>query len=168
MRSLDYYLFIGYKKIDVLFGNDFLAHHGIKGQKHGVRNGPPYPLSKEKHDAVVGKNVVNDAIEKGLVSKKVNADKQKRHTFKEHTPGRSYLNGDVQYAQELVDKLSGTGIPVLDRNDNWTGKEKVVNTSDIGVYISPNNNKEENTKAAMIVYSKTGSHIYPRKGGGKK
>lgn len=24
-----------------------LAHHGIKGQKWGVRNGPPYPLSKD-------------------------------------------------------------------------------------------------------------------------
>ena len=24
--------------------DDVLEHHGIKGQKHGVRNGPPYPL----------------------------------------------------------------------------------------------------------------------------
>lgn len=24
--------------------NDWLAHHGVKGQKWGVRNGPPYPL----------------------------------------------------------------------------------------------------------------------------
>ena len=24
-----------------------LYHHGIKGQKHGVRNGPPYPLSEK-------------------------------------------------------------------------------------------------------------------------
>lgn len=23
----------------------YLSHHGIEGQKHGVRNGPPYPLS---------------------------------------------------------------------------------------------------------------------------
>lgn len=28
------------------FYNDYIAHHGIKGQKWGVRNGPPYPLSK--------------------------------------------------------------------------------------------------------------------------
>ena len=25
-------------------GTDYLAHHGIKGQKWGVRNGPPYPI----------------------------------------------------------------------------------------------------------------------------
>ena len=24
--------------------DEALEHHGIKGQKHGVRNGPPYPL----------------------------------------------------------------------------------------------------------------------------
>lgn len=24
--------------------DEWLAHHGILGQKHGVRNGPPYPL----------------------------------------------------------------------------------------------------------------------------
>lgn len=26
--------------------NDYLAHHGIKGQKWGVRNGPPYPIDQ--------------------------------------------------------------------------------------------------------------------------
>lgn len=28
--------------------NDFLAHHGILGQKWGVKNGPPYPLNSDK------------------------------------------------------------------------------------------------------------------------
>lgn len=29
----------------------YIAHHGILGQKHGVRNGPPYPLSAQDHSA---------------------------------------------------------------------------------------------------------------------
>ena len=29
--------------------NDYLAHHGIQGQKWGKRNGPPYPLEAGKH-----------------------------------------------------------------------------------------------------------------------
>ena len=32
---------------------NYLAHHGIKGQKWGKRNGPPYPLSDAKHNKVV-------------------------------------------------------------------------------------------------------------------
>ena len=31
--------------------NDYLAHHGILGQKYGVRNGPPYPLGSGDHSA---------------------------------------------------------------------------------------------------------------------
>ena len=37
--------------------SDFLMHHGIKGQKWGVENGPPYPLDRQK---VI--NDVNSAI----------------------------------------------------------------------------------------------------------
>lgn len=29
---------------------DYLAHHGVKGQKWGERNGPPYPLDSFKSD----------------------------------------------------------------------------------------------------------------------
>ena len=35
------------KELGVTF-NGTIAHHGIKGQKWGVRNGPPYPLDAEK------------------------------------------------------------------------------------------------------------------------
>lgn len=33
-----------YYKIDNY--NDYLMHHGVKGQIHGIRNGPPYPLNQ--------------------------------------------------------------------------------------------------------------------------
>lgn len=43
-------------------GYNVLAHHGIKGQKWGVRNGPPYPLDKSSEsgnikDVVIGKSL---------------------------------------------------------------------------------------------------------------
>lgn len=30
------------------YNSNFLAHHGVQGQKWGVKNGPPYPLNNEK------------------------------------------------------------------------------------------------------------------------
>lgn len=27
---------------------DYISHHGIKGQKWGVKNGPPYPLVEKQ------------------------------------------------------------------------------------------------------------------------
>lgn len=37
--------------------DDYLEHHGIKGQHWGVKNGPPYPLGKKTHNRIVkGKN----------------------------------------------------------------------------------------------------------------
>jgi hypothetical protein len=36
-----------------MYYSDELYHHGIKGQRWGRRNGPPYPLSPQTHAAVV-------------------------------------------------------------------------------------------------------------------
>lgn len=136
-----------------------LAHHGVKGQKWGVRNGPPYPIDRSaKRDTIV-----KDTVESGEVSKKVNREKQMRHTKEGHLPGRSYIDGDLEYAQELVDELSGTGEAVCNKPDNWLRKEKVVSSHIIGTYVNPDNGEEIKTNKAMIVYSKTGTHIYPRK-----
>lgn len=37
------------------YQDDYLAHHGIAGQKWGVRQGPPYPLAPSKHSAAENK-----------------------------------------------------------------------------------------------------------------
>ena len=140
-------------------GYNVLAHHGIKGQKWGVRNGPPYPLDKsQKSDTIV-----DDAIKSGEVSKTINRDKQFRHTKTNHTPGRSYLDGDFDYAQELVDRYSGKGSPIRDRNGKWTHQERIENDENIGSYVDRKTLKETKTNKGIIVYSKTGTHVYPAK-----
>lgn len=137
-----------------------LQHHGIKGMKWGVKNGPPYPIDKSSgHDTIV-----KNAIESGEVSKKINREKQMRHTKSAHTPGRSYLDGDLEYAQELVDKLSGTGTPVINASGKWLHMERVENDEQLGVLVDNETGQEARTNKAMIRYSKTGSHIHPRKG----
>ena len=52
--------------------------------------------------------------------------------------------------------------PLLDKNGNWLRKEKFTDTKAIGVHLDINGKKVE-TDAGMIVYSKTGTHVYPRK-----
>lgn len=149
----------------------YLAHHGIKGQKWGVRRGPPYPIGSQNasvdKSSKIGKitnEVVKRALESGEVSSEINPDKQKRHLRDGHPQGRSYIDGDLEYAQRLVDQLSGTGDPVTDGNGKWSNKERVVSPHIIGTYVDFNGVATK-TNRAMIVYSKTGSHIYPRKKG---
>ena len=74
----------------------------------------------------------------------------------------SYFYCYLDYAQRLVDKHSGKGNPLLDKNVNWLRKEKFTDTKAIGVHLDINGKKVE-TDAGMIVYSKTGTHVYPRK-----
>lgn len=104
---------------------------------------------------------VAEAIASGTVKDEVNRDLQKPHC-EPPKEGRSYLYGDVEEAEALYRKLSTTGTPLRDTKGNWTHKERVVNDEPVGVWVDRNGNSQE-TKGAMIVYSKTGSHIYPRK-----
>lgn len=45
--------------------SDYLMHHGIKGQEWGVRNGPPYPLTADKHKAVTQKAQTGNSVDDG-------------------------------------------------------------------------------------------------------
>lgn len=106
-------------------------------------------------------STVENAISSGVVKDQINAELQRPHC-EPPKEGRSYLYGDVQQAEALYQKLKTTGTALYDSKGNWTHKERVVNDEAIGVWVA-RDGKAQETKGAMIVYSKTGSHIYPRK-----
>lgn len=62
---------------------DELYHHGIKGQVHGVRNGPPYPLSRK---VSTGKRLIKKISNTTVDMKKNHAEhleeKKKRKALK--------------------------------------------------------------------------------------
>lgn len=115
----------------------------------------------------VNRNAVKQAISSGAVSKTVNKDKQNRHIKGAvgYVSGRSYIDGSLEDAQRLVDELSGTGVPLFSRNGEWLNKERVQSDHVIGTHVEPDTGKETKTKKGMIIYAKTGSHIYPAKEG---
>ena len=142
-----------------------LCHYGVKGMKWGVRRTPEQlgHTKKKRIDKHEKSSIIKDAIALGTVKKEINKDKQSRHTLHGHSAGKSYLFGDFDFAQDLIDKLSGTGEPVFDKNGKWINKERVVNPSAIGVCVNKATGERIITNQAMIAYSKTGAHIYPRK-----
>lgn len=113
----------------------------------------------------VEKTSVKDAVSSGVVTTKINAEKQGRHikTSPAYIEGRSYINGTLEDAQRLVDDLSGTGVPLMDADGNWLHKERVQTDHVFGIHVDPETGQETETTKGMIIYSKTGTHIIPRK-----
>lgn len=101
-----------------------------------------------------------EKVESGEIADKVNKDLQKKH-LEGNSNGRSYLYGNEDSAERLYQRLHFTGEPVFDKKGNWTHKERVEDDEPVGVSKDEDGSEKETSKA-MIVYSKTGSHIYPR------
>lgn len=102
-------------------------------------------------------------IRSSAVVKTINPEKQNRHILgtAEYTAGRSYIYGDLNDAQTLVNNHHGTGTPMFDKNGNWKNKEVVKVDADIGVNVDVRSQTQQATNRFVIHYSKTGTHIVP-------
>ena len=124
-------------------------------------------LKKEGKSGIIdtSKNVIADAIKNGLVKTTVNRESQRRHMIDspDYKTGRSYMYGTLEEINKLISELIGKGVAVLDRKGAWTHKERVQASKVVGKHIDKETGTETETHAAMIVYSNTGTHIYPRK-----
>lgn len=144
--------------------DNILIHCGVKGMKWGVKNGPPYPIKRNGKSMIVKSKVRNEidkAVKSGLINLTMNREKQLRHTIDGRYGGRSYLNGDLSFAENLIKKLSGTGEVLIDKNGNWNHREFVKNKGIIGFFVDNKTGEETPSNRAVIIYSKTGTHIYP-------
>ena len=70
------------------FDKDYLEHHGILGQKHGRRNGPPYPLGSGDHSSAEKKAASAAGVKVGKDSGKGSIENVKK-------PGGSSGGGSV-------------------------------------------------------------------------
>lgn len=81
--------------------NDELFHHGIDGQKWGVRHGPPYPLDREDHNEIVERS--HDATKKRHLSYERSGKYAKRMTDKDLNDTIDRLQREETY-RKLVSK----------------------------------------------------------------
>ena len=58
-----------------------LYHHGILGQKYGVRNGPPYPLKSSDHSTAEKKAGWRKSLDSGSSNKKDKLLKKARDQY---------------------------------------------------------------------------------------
>lgn len=78
-----------------------LYHHGRLNQKWGIRNGPPYPLSKSAVRSVYGKN--------GKQTKEMTEEEriaEKNRIVIEGTPKEVLEYSDLMTNQELINSLN--------------------------------------------------------------
>lgn len=61
---------------------DFLEHYGVKGMKHGVRNGPPYPLKGEGKANFLkqAKKKISKVLSKAAKKQKKKVEKAKQES----------------------------------------------------------------------------------------
>lgn len=108
---------------------------------------------------------VHEEIRSLLTPKTLNIGHQNKHILGQrgYIPGRSYIFGNAQTAQELIDRYHGTGeIRFSDKGD-WIKKEFVQMDYDIGMRVNPKTGEETPTNTFAIHYGKNGTHVVPAK-----
>lgn len=143
-----------------------LYHYGVKGMKWGIRRTPAQlghkPYTEKRECATINVSVLRRAIKREDVSLRIKVDKQAQHdrNSPKYVKGKSHVYFRTSDAQKYILRLHGTGELMSSRKGAWINKERVRSEQPIGVCIDESGNAHE-THNAVIIYSKTGTHIYP-------
>lgn len=100
---------------------------------------------------------------------RINSGNQNKHIATSHSYNeaehKSVLFGDAQTALDLFERYHGTGEYRLTKKLEWTHKEFVTASEDIGVTYDPDTGEYITTNRFAIHYGKKGWHIVPVKRG---
>ena len=108
---------------------------------------------------------IRSLIRSDDTNKAINKGAQNKHipSSKGYIKGRSYILGDLDDVQELVNRYSGTGEIKLTAKGEWANKEFVVADGMIGMVVDPETGDATSTKRFSIHYGRKGTHIVPAK-----
>lgn len=121
------------------FESNYLAHHGILGQRKGVKNGPPYPLKAGAHSASEKKagwmkslsDKVKDhkkakqrkkALEKARATKAANAKKAAYEKQLEENKQKVLKSGTATDVKKYKGKLTNDELKEVWTRLDWEGK----------------------------------------------
>lgn len=146
------------KMRDFLKENDWLARNRDREQIYsGLR-----PNSKTLKNAVDDRNYVQQKLQSGEYSVRINSEKQAPHMEKTHIPGKSYFK-DGTDVDELIYKYAGTGEVRKTQENSYTNVEIVRHISKVnGVVVRQDSGLEHNANGITIHYSKKRTHVVPR------
>lgn len=78
-----------------------LMHHGIVGQRKGVRNGPPYPLDKKEHMQVISSSKKKKRVEAGKDPKEAKrVKKEQKKAWKVKVKEQKKFNKNMKKLQK--------------------------------------------------------------------
>lgn len=136
---------------------DYICHHGILGQKWGVRNGPPYPLSGGAYTASEKKQIYKKrALKNSIYNKKhfdMTLDKGTNLNTLSYDKNRT-KNADMYYAtytradKDKYNALFNT--PIKDVNGRKVLKYKITNKTTKDVRVASEDSGQE---AFLELYS---------------
>ena len=99
----------------MIMESTYLQHNGIKGQKWGVRNGPPYPISEGQHSAAEKR--ANPGIENSTPKRSVK--EMSNQELREATDRQRLENEFIRQKYEEMKLAQG---PQIQQGKNWLQK----------------------------------------------
>lgn len=154
--------------------------HPRKSGKGGIEIGTATKKGKSAANQVLSKHgdispfshsfksaIIAEAIQNGSVTTEMNPEKQGRHLKGSslYISGRSYIDADEETVRKEIERLCLTGEAIGQDNASWKRKELVVSSRLIGIIVDPDTGDESTSCAFTLHYSKTGTHLVPRKEG---
>lgn len=133
-------------------------------QKHKWAGDTTYQKWKENYiRATRDYDIIKKKIADGSLNLTLNKGAQNKHILssKGYIDGRSYIYGDLEEAQKMVNLYAGTGEPKFDKKGRWSNRESVIINKPIGIAIDPNTGIKQETEKFTIHYGKKGTHIVP-------
>jgi len=118
---------------------DYIAHHGIMGQKWGKKNGPPYPLGSSDHSASERKA----GWRQSLLDKR----KTKQERLRKKEERNNYINKSIEYGKEFQQTQKGKRL-----------KENLSNAYDIYFGSYGKNGEKEFIKSEKEYLTKMGEY----------